>query len=114
MSINKEVSLQFKDLTYHCNITDKEGLRVYKVIGWNEGKGSVDVVHHKNKMTASINEFKGLEITNEILNLLDIEDVGNVFMIEYNGLRLYLDNHKYLHLLQREYLVQTNKVLEYK
>lgn len=110
------MNLEFKDLTYHCNITDKEGLRVYKVVGWDSIKGSVDVVHHLNKMTASIKKFKGIELTNEVLNTCDIEVINKNMVFSEKWERTF-ENEKpfqYLHQIQRSYLAETNEVLEYK
>jgi hypothetical protein len=107
--------LEFKDLTYHCNITDKEGLRVYKVVGWDSKKGSVDVVHHLDRVTGSLSNFKGIELSNEVLNTLDIEqDAMNCF-ITFDSIKLECGYEcKYLHQLQGIHLFQTNEVLEYK
>ena len=106
--------LEFKDLTYHCNITDKEGLRVYKVVGWDSKKGSVDVVHHLDRKTTSIANFKGIELTNEVLNTCDIELVSenlyNIGELTFSCMQPF----KYLHQIQRSYLSETNEVLEYK
>ena len=108
------MKLEFKDLTYHCNITDIDGLRVYKVVAWDSKKGSVDAVHHLNKITASISNFKGIELNNEVLNTCDIELISenlyNIGELTFSSMTPF----KYLHQIQRSYLAETNEVLEYK
>ena len=107
------MKLDFKDLTYGCNITDVEGLRVYKVIGFDSKKGCVDVVHHLNRVTASINEFRGIPLTNEVLNTCDVElvtdNLYNVGELTFSS----VFGFKYLHQIQRSYLAETNDILEY-
>ncbi len=108
--------LEFKDLTFGCNITDLDGLRVYKVTGWDAEKGSVNVVHHLDKMTTSISNFKGIELTNEVLNTCDIEVITAtmVFSVKHERSLTSLIHFQYLHQIQRSYLAETNEVLEYK
>lgn len=109
-----ETKLEFKELTLGCNITDREGLRIYKVVGYDSVKGSVDVLHHLNRMTASISEFKGIELSNEVLNTCDIELISenlyNIGELTFSSMFGFL----YLHQIQRSYLAETNIVLEYK
>jgi hypothetical protein len=106
--------LEFKDLTFGCNITDKEGLRVYKVVGFDSKKGSVDLVHHLDKVTASLSNYKGIKLSNEVLNTCDIELVSenlyNIGELTFSS----IFGFKYLHQIQRSYLAETNEVLEYK
>ena len=109
-----ETNLEFKELTLGCNITDREALRIYKVVGYDSVKGSVDVLHHLNRMTASISEFKGVELTNEVLNTCDIELVSenlyNIGELTFSCMQPFV----YLHHIQRSFLAETNEVLEYK
>jgi hypothetical protein len=106
--------LEFKDLTFGCNITDKDNLRVYKVVGWDSAKGSVDAIHHLNKITASISNFKGIELTNEVLNTCDVLLVSDNFF-SINDLAVTSQKpFVYLHQIQRSYLAETNEILEYK
>jgi hypothetical protein len=109
-----ETNLEFKDLTFGCNITDKQELRVYKVVGWDSAKGSVDAIHHLNKVTASISNFKGIELTNEVLNTCDVLLVSDNFFA-INDLAVTSQKpFVYLHQIQRSYLAETNEILEYK
>jgi hypothetical protein len=108
------MNLEFKDLTYHCNITDNDGLRVHKGVGWDSVKGTIDVLHHTNRMTASITAFKGIELSNEVLNTCDVEMVSdnlyNIGELTFSCMTPF----RYLHQIQRSYLSETNSVLEYK
>jgi hypothetical protein len=108
--------LDFKDLTYGCNVMDREELRIYKVVGFDSKRGSIDVVHHLNKATGSINNYRGISLSNEILNAMDIEHcASNCFHHLDDDVYLhYSEEFKYLHELQRLYLATTNKILEYK
>lgn len=108
------MKLEFKDLTHHCNITDNEGLRVYKVVGWDSVKGTIDVLHHVNKMTASITAFKGIELSNEVLNTIDADVVGKFVCSMEEFSFTSMKPFEYLHQIQRSYLAETNEVLEYK
>ena len=110
-----ETNLEFKDLTFGCNITDKQELRVYKVVGWDSAKGSVDAIHHLNKVTASISNFKGIELTNEVLNTCDVELNNNKLSYSIDRKLFCSQVHfVYLHQIQRSYLAETNEILEYK
>lgn len=106
--------LEFKDLTYHCNIADVHELRVYKVIGWDSKKGSVDVAHHLDRVTASLSNFKGIDLTNEVLNTFDIELISDR-IVAIGDITITTEaEFLYLHQIQRSYLAETNEVLEYK